>query len=84
MELALGTSSDISGRGVGLLITGPPVAPVAANCACVAANTLEVTISHFFSLVLAATRGLKLPSLLAGLERSGRTSVVLVRMKPLS
>ena len=82
--MALGTSSDIIGRGVGLLMTGPPVAPLAANWACVAANTLEVTISHFFSLVLAATRGLKLPSLSAGFERSGRTSVVLVSTKPLS
>ena len=48
------------------------------------ANTLDVTISHFFSVVLAVSRGLKLPSLAAGFDRSARTSVVLVRMKPLS
>src|SRR6476620_3084368 len=63
---------------------GGGVVSVAANWPWTAVNTLDVTASHFFSTVLAALRGLKLPSLFIGSLRSGRTSVVLVNTQPLS
>jgi hypothetical protein len=77
-----GTSTDSIGFETGCGWNGCATTPsVAANCPSVMANTLDVTISHFFSLVLAVNRGLKLPSLAAGFDRRARTSVVLVIMK---